>query len=219
MNNLLSAVKQASASVSTGKVILVPADELTLGALWKLGEIGINSKANHIPYEVFKDVYNSMCRICNESLTYGTIKTFATYSHVHDRVEYDGYIIDEDSLQPICNTNIEKSKIFYDCPVYYYPMFVLVFRINTECYGDYTIDILRKDDLVDVLFLENRDAPTRVYHSFRYNAPVLGNGSGTIEDKGILTKDLNKYYNKHDEFMYRIKRINLIDFINHLLAK
>lgn len=218
MNNLLSAVKQASTGATNSKVVLVPANELTLGALWKLEEIGTKSKADKLPLNTFKDIYESMCKICNEKLDYGTIQTFATYSHVYDRVEYDGYVIDADTLQPLCSTNIDTSKIFYDYPVYYYPMFLLVFKYDKECDGHTTIEYITKNDLVDVLYLENRNAPTRVYHSFKYNAPVLGNGSGYIEDKETLSKDLNKYYNKHDEFMYRVRRINLIDFIKHLLG-
>ena len=218
MDRLLSAASQPSVNITTNKVVLVPANELTLGALWKLEEIGTKSKANKVSLDVFEDVYQSMCDICNKELDFYESDSFAVYSHVYDRTEYDGYVIKADTLQPLCSVNTDISKVFYDGPVFYYQMFLLVFKYDTEHYGHTTVEYITKGDLVDVLYLENRNACTRVYHSFKHNAPVLGSCSGCIDDKDALSKDLSKYYNQHDEFMYKVRRINLMDFIKNLLC-
>ena len=48
-----------------------------------------------------------------------------------------------------------------------------------------------------------------------YNAPAHARGKYL---SASLSKDLSKYYNQHDDFMYKVRRINLMDFIKNLLC-
>ena len=216
MSSLLEAARMADVNcIDDSRRLLVPVDILELGVLRSLCRLGCETEAHQLVTSKFRHIHERMCEIYGQEIYYYDNKSFNYWELEYTPHRYFGYRVKTDTLYPVPREHISRCDVFNDDPARdKRKMFILVFEDgDTE---GYKVNQVNRNELKDVLYTLNYDVETRVYHSFKNNAPLLGHWNDQIADMETVNKDLDKYYNEHDEFMAKVK--SLEGFITDLLT-